>query len=130
MQGEPHVCVAALAAPVAAALTPPTIVSVATAASTFLLIDSTCMHAEVMTNLPSEDLTGCDWWRHGACSPHLPRRARESPSPPPGLKEDQGIRQGVDGRDKRRPAGQWSDTNLWRSTDAPRHRSRRHVPGL
>src|SRR5215213_9795679 len=85
MQGEPHVCVAALAAPVAAALTPPTIVSVATAASTFLLIDSTWMDDEVMTDLLSEDLTGCVWWRHGACSSHQPRRARETPSPPPGL---------------------------------------------
>jgi hypothetical protein len=41
MQSGPHSGVAALAAPVAAALTPPTITNVATAASTFLLIDST-----------------------------------------------------------------------------------------
>jgi pyruvate/2-oxoglutarate dehydrogenase complex dihydrolipoamide dehydrogenase (E3) component len=36
-----------------------TIVSVATAASTFLLIDSTCGDDEVMTDLLSEDLAGC-----------------------------------------------------------------------
>src|SRR5687768_12289818 len=51
-----HSGVAALAAPVAAALTPPTIASVATAASTLLLIDSTWRDDEVMTDLLSEDL--------------------------------------------------------------------------
>jgi hypothetical protein len=40
MQGGPHAGVAALAAPVAAALTLPTIVSVAAAASIFLMTDS------------------------------------------------------------------------------------------
>jgi hypothetical protein len=49
MQFGPHACVAALATPVAAALTPATTVSVAAAASTFLLIDSTWADDEVMT---------------------------------------------------------------------------------
>jgi len=49
-----HSGVAALAAGVAAALTPPTIVSVATAANSFLLIDSTWVDDEVMTDLPSK----------------------------------------------------------------------------
>src|SRR3954453_5681598 len=59
MQDEPHSWVAAPAAPGAAAPTPPTSVSVATAVSTFLLIDSTWADDEVMTDLLSEDLTGC-----------------------------------------------------------------------
>jgi hypothetical protein len=54
MQGAPHSGVAALAVPVAAALTPPTIVSVATAASTLRLIDSTWVDDEVMTDLLSK----------------------------------------------------------------------------
>src|SRR4051795_9319406 len=58
MQDEPHSWVAAPAAPGAAAPTPPTSVSVATAVSTFLLIDST-WDDEGMTDLLSEDLTGC-----------------------------------------------------------------------
>jgi hypothetical protein len=61
MQSGPHSGVAALAAPVAAALMPPTIVSVATTASTFVLIDSTWVDDEVMTDLLSEGLTGCGW---------------------------------------------------------------------
>src|SRR3954471_1460547 len=48
MQGAPHASVAALAAPAAAALTPATIISVAAAASTFLLIDSTWVDDDVM----------------------------------------------------------------------------------
>src|SRR3954451_22544935 len=59
MQKEPHSWVAAPAAPGTAAPTPPTSVSVATAVSTFLLIDSTWVDDEVMTDLLSEDLTGC-----------------------------------------------------------------------
>src|SRR5829696_7995602 len=49
-----HSGVAALAAPVAAALTPPTTVSVATAANSFVLIDSTSVEDEVMTDLLSK----------------------------------------------------------------------------
>src|SRR3954465_11484704 len=59
MQKEPHSWAPAPAAPGAAAPTPPTSVSVATAVSTFLLIDSTWADDEVMTDLLSEDLTGC-----------------------------------------------------------------------
>src|SRR5215203_557760 len=59
MQLMPHSCVAALAVPVAAALKPPTIASVATAASTFLLIDSAWADDEVTTDLL--DLMGCGW---------------------------------------------------------------------
>src|SRR3954469_6514342 len=59
MHNGPHSWVAAPAAPGAAAPTPPTSVSVATAVSTFLLIDSTWVDDEVMTDLLSEDLTGC-----------------------------------------------------------------------
>src|SRR5829696_10175581 len=59
MQRPAHCGLAALATPVAAAPTPQTIVSVATAASTFLLINSTGVDVEVMTDLLSEDLTGC-----------------------------------------------------------------------
>src|SRR5215211_4440326 len=51
-----HAGVAALAVPVAAALTPPTIVSVAKAASTCLLIDSSWVDDEVTTDLLPEDL--------------------------------------------------------------------------
>src|SRR5215216_5731504 len=64
MHSGPHSVVAALAVPVAAAVTPPRIASVATAASTFLLIGSTCVDDELMTDLLSEDLTGCGW--HGS----------------------------------------------------------------
>src|SRR3954467_6050382 len=63
MQNEPHSWVAAPAAPGAAVPTPPTSVSVATAVSTLLLIESTWVDDEVMTDLLSEDLTGCG--RHG-----------------------------------------------------------------
>src|SRR3954463_15304389 len=59
MQKEAHSWVAAPAAPGAAAPTPPTSVSVATAVSTFLLIEWTWVDEEVMTDLLSEDLTGC-----------------------------------------------------------------------
>jgi hypothetical protein len=59
MQRSAHCGLAALATPVAAALTPQTIVSVATAASTFLLIGSTWVDDEVITDLLSEDLAGC-----------------------------------------------------------------------
>src|SRR3954451_17283939 len=59
MQTAPHCGLAALAVPETAALTPATHVSVATAVSTFLLIDSTWVDDEVMTDLLSEDLTGC-----------------------------------------------------------------------
>src|SRR3954462_12801042 len=59
MQKEPHSWVAAPAAPGAAAPTPPTSVSVATAVSTLVLIDSTWVDDEVMTDLLSEDLAGC-----------------------------------------------------------------------
>src|SRR3954451_22635579 len=51
-----HAGVAAFAVPVAPALTPPTMVSAATAASTCLLIDSSCVADEVMTDLLPEDL--------------------------------------------------------------------------
>src|SRR5829696_492834 len=61
MQAPPHAGLAALATPVAAALTPQTIVSAATAASTFLLIAGTWGDDEVMTDLLSEDLAG--WGR-------------------------------------------------------------------
>src|SRR5215212_10545375 len=56
MQPAPHCGVAAFAVPETAAPTPATHVSVATAVSTFLLIDSRWMHDELMTDLPSEDL--------------------------------------------------------------------------
>src|SRR4051812_36923390 len=46
MQCEPHAGVAALAAPPSAALTPPRIASVATAASTFLFGDGTSVNEE------------------------------------------------------------------------------------
>src|SRR3954464_1078233 len=57
MQPAPHCGVAAFAVPETAALTPATHVSVATAVSTFLLIDSRWVDDELMTDLPSEDLT-------------------------------------------------------------------------
>src|SRR3954470_18804369 len=57
MQPTPHGGVAALAVPEIAAVTPATHVSVATAVSTFLLIDSRWVDDELMTDLPSEDLT-------------------------------------------------------------------------
>src|SRR4051794_25038271 len=72
MQNEPHSWVAAPAAPGAAAPTPPTSVSVATAVSTFLLIDSTWVDDEFMTDLLSEDLTSCGLVRHRACSSRWP----------------------------------------------------------
>src|SRR3954453_19525358 len=56
MQPAPHSGVAALAVPETAALTPATHDSVATAVSTFFLIDSRWLDDEVMTDLPSEDL--------------------------------------------------------------------------
>src|SRR4051795_8129138 len=52
MQWTPHSIVAAPAELVAAALMPATNVSVATAASTILLIDSTCVDDEVMNGSP------------------------------------------------------------------------------
>src|SRR3954471_23675051 len=54
MQAAPHCGVAALALPEIAALTPATHVSVATAVTTFLLIDTRWVDDELMTNLPSE----------------------------------------------------------------------------
>src|SRR5215216_2155212 len=54
MQPSPHCGVAALAVPETAALMPATHVSVATAVSTFLLIDSRWVDDELMTDLPSE----------------------------------------------------------------------------
>src|SRR4051794_1085873 len=72
MQNPAHSWVAAPAAPGAAVATPPTSVSVATAVSTFLLIDSTWVDDELMTDLLSEDLTGCGLVRHQACSSRLP----------------------------------------------------------
>src|SRR3954470_968365 len=56
MQPAPHCGVAALAVPETAALTPATHVSVATAVSTFLLINTRRVDDELMTDLPSEDL--------------------------------------------------------------------------
>src|SRR5215217_8321452 len=82
MQNEPHSWVAAPAAPGAAAPTPPTSVSVATAVSTFLLIDSTWVDDEVMTDLLSEDLTSCGLVRHQACSSRWPVAPLSTPVTP------------------------------------------------
>src|SRR5215217_2300645 len=57
MQPAPHAGVAALAEPVAAAVTPPTIVSAATAATAFLLIESTWMDDEPMRLFLSRSVT-------------------------------------------------------------------------
>src|SRR3954454_5316914 len=54
MQPGPHCGVAALAVPETAALTPATHVSVATAVSTFLVIDARWVEDEFTTDLPSE----------------------------------------------------------------------------
>src|SRR3954451_19546379 len=55
MQPTPHCGVAALAVRQTAAPTPATLVSVATAVSTFLLTDRRRVDDELMTDLPSED---------------------------------------------------------------------------
>src|SRR3954451_16773663 len=59
MQFPSHASVAALATPVAATLAQATTVRLVTTVRTFFLIDSTCVEDEVMTDLLSEDLTGC-----------------------------------------------------------------------
>src|SRR3954454_17557309 len=82
MQKELHSWVAAPAAPGAAAPTPPTSVSVATAVSTFLLIECTWVDEEVMTDLLSEDLTGCGLVRHQACSSRWPVAPLSTPVTP------------------------------------------------
>src|SRR3954447_21247536 len=56
MQPTPHCGVAAFAVPETAALTPATHVSVATAVSALLLLDSRRVDDELITDLPSEDL--------------------------------------------------------------------------
>src|SRR5215216_6739584 len=83
-----HSGVAALAAGVAAALTPPTIVSVATAASTFLLIDSTWVDDEVMRDLLSEDLMGVVFDGTKRARLLCPSRPGEPWSSSPGLLRD------------------------------------------
>src|SRR3954466_4470294 len=62
MQPTPHSSVAALALPGTATLTPATHVSVATAVSSFCLIDTTWVAD--MTDLPSEDLDVAESRRH------------------------------------------------------------------
>src|SRR5215207_5882159 len=103
MQRSAHCGLAALATPVTAALTPPTIASVATAASTFLFISSTWVDDEVMTDLLSEDLTGCGSY---AAEPARPRVLVAPLWTPVGPRSAfQGPDRGIRGYDGRRPAG-------------------------
>src|SRR5688572_23533086 len=79
MQTPPtsHSGVAAIAAPGATAQMPPAVASAATAASTFLLIDSTSVDDGVMTDLLSADLR---LWVRDA-----PKAARQVPAVAPGM---------------------------------------------
>src|SRR4051794_40279264 len=73
MHPTPHCGVAALAVPETAALTPARHVSVATAVSTVLLIDSRWVEHELMTDLPSEDQTSRRASTEGARGGQHPR---------------------------------------------------------